>query len=174
MIEVLRSLPGFEETHSVSDLGRVCRLEHTIMRSNGRKQIMRSKIIKGAPDTHGHIQVRICGKLYLLHRLIALTFIGPCPAGMEVCHDDGIAGNARLSNLRYDTHAGNMADRNRHGTEARGSEKKLAKLTEATALDALLRSKAGESNASIARYLGVNSSTISVLISRKTWTHVHV
>ena len=43
-------------------------------------------------------------------RLVLLAFIGPCPNGMEVCHNDGNPSNNRLDNLRYDTHSGNMID----------------------------------------------------------------
>lgn len=42
--------------------------------------------------------------------LVMLTFIGPRPDGNEICHSDGNPSNNQLSNLRYDTHLGNMAD----------------------------------------------------------------
>ncbi len=50
--------------------------------------------------------VRRCG----IASLILLAFVGPVPAGMECCHNDSIKWNNQLRNLRYDTHAGNMAD----------------------------------------------------------------
>lgn len=53
---------------------------------------------------------------FQVHRLILEAFVGPCPAGMEACHNDGNPINNRLDNLRWDTHISNMQDMARHGT----------------------------------------------------------
>ena len=50
---------------------------------------------------------------FALHQLVALAWCGPCPEGMEVCHNDGIAANNRPSNLRYDIPEGNREDKRR-------------------------------------------------------------
>lgn len=50
-----------------------------------------------------------------IHRLVLEAFIGPCPEGMEGCHNDGDASNNHLENLRWDTHSANMYDRVKHG-----------------------------------------------------------
>jgi len=55
-------------------------------------------------------------KTVLAARIVATTFLGPCPEGMEVCHGDGNRQNSRLDNLRWDTHQANMMDSIRHGT----------------------------------------------------------
>lgn len=52
---------------------------------------------------------------YLAHYLVALAFIGPRPAGHDVCHRDDDKRNNHHSNLRYDTKAENMMDRVRNG-----------------------------------------------------------
>lgn len=52
-----------------------------------------------------------------LHRLVLETFDGPPPhPGMHGCHGDGNKLNCRHDNLRWDTPAGNTADRVKHGT----------------------------------------------------------
>ena len=38
-----------------------------------------------------------------VHRLVLITFVGPCPEGMECCHKDDNPLNNRLENLRWDT-----------------------------------------------------------------------
>jgi hypothetical protein len=43
--------------------------------------------------------------------------VGPRPDGMQVCHNNGLRTDNRLSNLRYDTASGNMRDRILHGTD---------------------------------------------------------
>lgn len=52
-----------------------------------------------------------------IHRLLAQAFLPPpLPGQTDVCHNDGNPANNRLDNLRWDTHAANMADRRIHGT----------------------------------------------------------
>ena len=48
--------------------------------------------------------------------LCTRAFLGEKPAGLEVCHQDGVATDTRLFQLRYDTRAANVADCIRHGT----------------------------------------------------------
>ncbi|AXV72811.1 hypothetical protein CJO75_01120 [Ralstonia solanacearum] len=52
-----------------------------------------------------------------IHRLVALTFLGPPPSRQhEVAHNDGNRANNIVTNLRWATHAENVADTFRHGT----------------------------------------------------------
>jgi hypothetical protein len=53
-----------------------------------------------------------------VHRLVLEAFVGPCPPGMEGCHNDGDQLNNRLDNLRWDTPSNNKLDSVRHGTHA--------------------------------------------------------
>lgn len=57
-----------------------------------------------------------------LHILMAETFIGPKPNGME-CHNDGNPLNNHPLNLRYDTHKNNMNDMVKHGKSCIGGFK---------------------------------------------------
>ncbi|AXH49957.1 HNH endonuclease [Mycobacterium phage Glexan] len=50
-----------------------------------------------------------------VHRMVLETFVGPCPPGMEACHNNGTPGDNRLSNLRWDTPKANQADKVKHG-----------------------------------------------------------
>jgi hypothetical protein len=45
-----------------------------------------------------------------IHQLVLLTFRGPCPEGLEVCHNDGDATNNNIENLRYDSHLRNTQE----------------------------------------------------------------
>lgn len=51
-----------------------------------------------------------------ISRLILDAWVGPCPEGMECCHNDGNAMNNVLSNLRWDTHWNNVQDQISQGT----------------------------------------------------------
>ncbi len=63
----------------------------------------------------------------LVHRIVLLAFIGPCPAGMECCHDDGNRTNNKITNLRWGTKKSNAADRVKHGTNNHAERKHLKK-----------------------------------------------
>jgi hypothetical protein len=45
------------------------------------------------------------------------AFVGPCPEGMEVCHNNGDPTDNRMENLRYGTHSSNEQDKLIHGTD---------------------------------------------------------
>jgi hypothetical protein len=84
-------------------------------------------------DRHGYYEVTFyCdGKVIRpkVHTLVLLAFVGKCPAGYQACHENGIRTCNRISNLRWDTPANNMADRDRHGSVKRERNGR-AKLTE--------------------------------------------
>jgi DNA invertase Pin-like site-specific DNA recombinase len=50
-----------------------------------------------------------------VHQLVALTFLGPRPAGADICHADGNPRNNAVRNLRYDTRRENIIDEFRQG-----------------------------------------------------------
>lgn len=55
-------------------------------------------------------------KSKLVHQLVAATFVGPRPSGLEVRHLDGNSLNNGVANLTYGTRAENMQDKLAHGT----------------------------------------------------------
>ena len=50
------------------------------------------------------------GRTFRVHVLIALTFHGPKPEGLEICHYDDNPENNYVDNLRYDTRENNRMD----------------------------------------------------------------
>lgn len=66
-----------------------------------------------------------------VHRLVLEAFVGPCPTGMECCHEDGDEANNCLGNLKWGTRKDNEADKKRHGTASRlcGQDNPMARLT---------------------------------------------
>lgn len=106
-----------------------------------------------------------------LHRLVAEAVHGPCPEGMECCHGDGDKTNNDFTNLRWDTHANNEADRIRHGTTAAGERSGSAKLTRAQ-VEAMRRMRA-ESGAfywQIAERFNVSTMTAYRAITGQSWS----
>lgn len=111
------------------------------------------------------------GRLYVkeVHVVILTAFVGACPPGLEGCHGDGDPTNNAVGNLRWDTHVANMADRQRHGTVARGERNPSVKLTEAQVLEIRARCVGGEQQKVVARDYGINASCVQKIVSRQSW-----
>lgn len=106
-----------------------------------------------------------------VHRLVLEAFVGPCPAGHECAHDNGIRSDCRLSNLAWKTKKANQDDKRRHGTMVCGERHSRAKLTAAQVLE--IRAKQGiETRQLLADKYGVGLSAIKKIFARKNWNHV--
>lgn len=109
-------------------------------------------------------------KTVYVQRLVLLSFVGPCPEGMEACHfPDRDQKNCRLDNLRWDTRSANQMDKVAHGTTNRGERSAFSKLTEEIVRE-IRQSR--EKIQSLADRYGVNNSVISRVRNYKAWQHV--
>lgn len=117
--ESWKPLPEWEGLYEISDQGRVRSLPRTAHRKPGR-------VLKPIAYNNGYQWVSLTGNgrrgRAPIHRTVLLAFVGPCPDGMQACHNNGDKSNNALSNLRWDTVAANAADRTTHGTAYRKSE----------------------------------------------------
>lgn len=114
------TVPGYEGLYEVSDHGRVRSLDREYTRSDGVRTRRSGRTLKPVTNTNGRHQVYLCipGEKHRpqqVHRLILQAFIGPCPEGMEACHENDNPTDNRLANLRWDTRHGNYDDRVRNG-----------------------------------------------------------
>jgi len=77
------------------------------------------RILKPAPNSKGYLVAVVTydgmRKGASVHVLVAETFIGPRPQGMQTCHGDGDKTNNTVDNLRYDTPRNNELDKVAHG-----------------------------------------------------------
>lgn len=109
----------------------------------------------------------------LVHRLVLEVFVGPCPAGMECCHNDGDASNNCVDNLRWDTLAANRQDMVTHGRSTSGRKSVWAKLTDEIVCRIRIDCAAGVLlQREIAAKYGVTQTLISQIARRKIWKHV--
>jgi hypothetical protein len=149
-------IPGWPE-YEIDTEGNVYRMKASMGATPG-------KALKPSVMRHGYCKVSLCRDSkrheYTVHRLVAMTFLGEIPAGMDVCHFDGDRANNRLTNLRVDTRAGNMADSLRMGRHCRGERAHKAKLGEGDVRSIKASLAAGETVASISARTGINKSTL--------------
>lgn len=121
-----RAAPGFEGHYEVSDDGRVRSVDRVITLKNGRTRKKRGVELSPSVDEHGRLGV----SLYLdgrqtrrrVHVLVLEAFVGPRPAGMEGCHNNGVVTDNRRTNLRWDTSSENRYDTVRHGHHPNASK----------------------------------------------------
>jgi len=133
------AIPGWEGLYEVSNRGRVRSCDRVVVnwRKNrtGRRREIRSvwrgRILRQARKRRAH-HIGTAGENYYAvvtlidhnsHRrwcgpvahLVLEGFVGPRPYGLVCCHTDDDGMNNDLSNLRWDTSAGNTADAYRNG-----------------------------------------------------------
>jgi len=124
-----------------------------------------NRFLKPYPAGRGYLMVslRVNGetiRLYV-HRLVAEAFHGPCPDGLDTCHNDGNMLNNTKSNLRYATRSENLADRVFHGTSQEGERNPASTLTDHQVIQIRMRRSSGESLKKLSSHFGVAESTIS-------------
>lgn len=125
------------------------------------------------PDGYLHVNLKAHKRQrsFLVHRLVLETFVGKAPSEDHVaCHNDGVRTNNRLENLRWDTHAGNLADMVAHGTKQIGEKSATARLTEAQVHE--IRRRRGEPQKDLAAEFGCTFSNISAIQRKVSWRHV--
>lgn len=121
----------------------------------------------------GRLQARLRGRVHrYVSRIVLEAFVGPCPPGMEACHGDGDVSNNRLTNLRWDTHRANEADKRVQGTDPVGERHGMAKLS-ADAVRAIRADRAaGATLAALAVRWGVCKQQISRIVRGDRWAHL--
>lgn len=103
-----------------------------------------------------------------VHRLVLETFLGTCPEGLEACHNNGVADDNRLENLRWGTHQANISDKTRHGTQPTGMAHGMSRLSDVDI--AQIRAHRGWFRAlDLAEWFGVTKSHIQTIWQNRAW-----
>ena len=105
--EEWRPVKGYENIIEVSNLGRVRSISRYEKTGNKGRKFVRGKILKCEKMAKGYIRIkptrRLGGKRFLVHRLIAETFI-PNPNNYPVVnHKDEDKSNNKVENLEWCT-----------------------------------------------------------------------
>lgn len=117
--EQWRPIPGWEDRYHASNHGHIKSLARVIQYQDGRHRPVGDTVLKQKYAASGHHQVSFWASnkttTKWVHRLVAETFLGPCPDGMEVRHLNGDPADNRVENLAYGSRRENMLDRSAHG-----------------------------------------------------------
>jgi HNH endonuclease len=176
--ELVGDFPGYQ----VSDDARVLSMPRMIWHPGnglgaGHWLDVGGTELKPFPGKGGYPQVHLRrdGVKYTrkVHKLVAEAFIGPCPPGEEVRHNDGDPANCRRSNLCYGTSRENHQDAIRHGTWPHGERHGNAALTDDFVREIRTRYAAGGVfQRELAAEFGIEQAHVSKIIHRRIWAHV--
>lgn len=163
---MIAKIPGYDN-YLVDDCG------HIFSTVNGKLRLK-----KACNVAHGYQGVQLWKHnklaMKLVHRLVLEAFVGPCPEGMECCHNDGNKKNNNRRNLRWDTPKNNHQDAVRHGTHAgliKGEKHGGSKLTDKQVKE--IRYLAENTNLyhrQIADKFGVSAPQITRIVNRASRT----
>jgi hypothetical protein len=135
-------------------------------------------LLKPWSDKDGYLSVALKNedgyKHFRIHRLVLALFVGECPDGMVAAHNNGNRSDNRVGNLRWDTQAGNIADKVAHGTSQRGERHGMARLRESDIVEMFTLANSGLFAREIAPQFGVRPVTVKKILSRSLWSHVDV
>lgn len=123
MDETWSPVPDYE-FYEVSDQGRVRSLDRTVPSRWGTPKRTRGRVLRQSSQGR-YLVVTLYRdgepKTALVHRLVLLAFVGPCPDGQEGLHANDIGTDNRLANLRWGTPGENAQDCLKNGNHWRGN-----------------------------------------------------
>lgn len=161
-IESWRPVVGYEDSYEVSDLGRV-------RRTRGTRGFGAGYVLKPFGDSDNfYPRVRLyrdkAFKRFLVSRLVAEAFIGPCPPGCGVNHIDSDPMNNRPGNLEWTTQLGNVL----HALSNLRYPTKL----QPDDVRAIMASKGSGSSSKVAQRYGVSSAQVRQIWLGRRWASV--
>ncbi|AHG63176.1 NUMOD4 motif-containing HNH endonuclease [Advenella mimigardefordensis] len=175
--EVWEDIPGYEGIYQVSNMGKVLslgRYAYAEYKGTPYRQFRPARLMK-THSGNGYLYVSLeKGGVKVrkgVHQLVLMAFVGLCPEGMEVCHNDGVRANNNLTNLRYGSRQDNADDRIKHGNSRPGSECHLSKLTE-NDVRKILSCENWDQARALAKVLRVTRDNVRAIWLRQTWKHI--
>lgn len=163
-IAVWKPVVGYEDLYKVNNLGEIFSIKN-------------QQLLKPNKDNKGYLRVNLYNwsessksRTFLVHTIVMLTFKGPRPKGMEICHNDGRPENNKLDNLRYDTKSANNLDKKRHGTVPTRTS---SKITEDQVIS--LKTEWNDTSVSVKELsdkYGIHHASVRYILRGDTWAEI--
>jgi len=175
MKEVWKFVPEYEGLYEASNQGRIKSVRRQIKGPRGCTIIKKEKIlVPWKINKSGHSQVALYKngsiKQKYIHYLVLITFVGPCPIGMECRHLNGNPSDNRWpENIIWGTRKENAQDKIKHGKSLQGEKCHLTKLTSENVLEIKRQLKNGETCLKISKEYGVSREAISAIKNKRSW-----
>jgi len=170
-MEVWKDIIGYENHYQVSDLGRVKSLTRITTHGHKRKE----RIMKLSTNNDGYLHVILTNnkieKTHRINRLVGIHFIPNPDKKPEVGHKFGNKKDNRSISLQWETRSENQI----HAYETKLQEGRKGVKHHKSKLDNDMVIDIRNSNLKqfeLAKIYNVTPSLISMVISRKIWTHI--
>lgn len=167
MNELWCPVVGYESTYEVSNCGQV-------RRSTGGQGCRAGRIMKPIVDQFGYIRVRLhqdgVGKMFRIHRLVALAFVGNPGNYPEINHKDGIKSNNTSSNLEWCNRSHNV--QHAFDTGLKKPSRGNVRVSEEQVLEIRKLYREGHAQRSLARKFGIGKTTVAHIVNYDYWRHL--
>lgn len=127
-------------------------------------------IIKPHDNGYGYLAVKLHGKNYKIHRIVAREFIGA--SDMLVRHINGNKIDNHFTNLKYGTDKENYEDSIRHGTNSKGKINGKTKLSEDSVFRIKKMISLNVELDEICKLEGVSKRNLYKIKYNQTWKHI--
>ena len=130
-VEIWKDVPGYENKYQASNSGKIRSVDHVVERNMRSGFPVKGRELKPRITLKGYAAVRLNGKFFSLHRVIAMTFLPNPENKPQVNHKDGNKLNNLVSNLEWSTQSENQLHAHRTGLkDFKGSRNSRALVTE--------------------------------------------
>lgn len=180
-IENWKAVVGYEDYYEVSDFGAVRSVDREIVCPSRwgttRKWVQPGVLLTpvvNPVDHYGYVCLYRAGvrQRRPVHQLVLEAFIGPCPEDMETCHCNGIRMDNRVENLRWGTKTENMADKIKTGTDPRGENNGMGKLSEDDVREIRALANTKIKKVDIARKFNISPTYLADITANRYWAHI--
>ena len=158
--EIWKDIPNYKG-YQVSNLGRVKSLPKKTNNQFSNKEI----ILKPIRQKTGYYNVNISGKIFGIHRLVALTFIDNLNNLPQVNHKDGNKSNNCVDNLEWCTASQNIKHAYKIGLKKATNNHLKKKINQYDLNNNFI--KEWESTKEIEKILKISHSAISMCCKKK-------
>ena len=163
--ENMKDIPGFEGLYAATKEGKIW--SHT-----------NKKFRKISTDSRGYCHLGLCKKgvvkNYMLHRLVALTYIPNRKNLPHINHKNCTKGDNDVKNLEWCTAKENIqhAIINNLRHPARGVDHGNSFLSEDDVREIRRQKERGDTLVEIGKHFNADFRTISQIVNRKRWNHI--
>ena len=174
--EIWEDIVGYETKYQVSNFGRVRSLDRYPLFKDGRKRLLKGKVLKPVKDHNGRLYVKLSNnenvrKNKSISRMVATAFLGsPEDSLLEVNHIDGNPLNNHIENLEWTTRQENMKHAFDNNLFRTGEDSPHNKILISDVEDIFkLKFVESKTNKEIATIYHVSRQTIDSIIKGESW-----